>query len=104
MFARLQIQYGAGNCKKGYLESLRANLFFFFYQRVQECIKRSEEHLRLNSKINPDNSTSQIGSRAASKSSSRKSRSSSHSGSDSSGTSSLEFQEQVSGAYRRAGS
>ena len=80
---------------------------FFFYQRVQECIKRSEaaeERLRLNSQINPDNSTSQIGSRAASKSSSRKSRSSRHSGSDSSGTSSLEFQEQVSGAYRRAGS
>ena len=55
----------------------------------------------LNSQINPDNSTSQIGSRAASKSSSRKSRRSSHSGSDSGDTSSLEFQDQVSDVYRR---
>ena len=58
----------------------------------------------LNSQINPDNSTAQIGSRTASKSSSWKSRRSSHSGSDSSGTSSLEFQDQASDVYRRTGS
>ena len=67
-------------------ESSRANLF---YQRIQEWIKRSEELLRLNSQINPEDSASQIGSRATSKSPSRKSRHSSHSGSNRSGTSSL---------------
>ena len=44
-------------------------IFFFYqgvYQGVQECIKRSEERLRLNPQINLDNSTSEIGSRAAS--------------------------------------
>ena len=69
-------------------ESSRANLF---YQRIQEWIKRSEELLRLNSQINPKDSTSQIGSRATSKSSARKSRRSSHSGSNRSGMSSLAF-------------
>ncbi|KAK2551640.1 hypothetical protein P5673_027415 [Acropora cervicornis] len=69
-------------------ESSRANLF---YQRIQEWIKRSEELLRLNSQINPEDSASQIGSRATSKSPSRKSRRSSHSGSNRSGTSSLAF-------------
>ena len=69
-------------------ESSRANLF---YQRIQEWIKRSEELLRLNSQINPEDSTSQIGSRITSKSSSRKSRRSSQSGSNGSGTSSLAF-------------
>ena len=44
-------------------ESSRANLF---YQRIQEWIKRSEELLRLNSQINPEDSASQIGSRATS--------------------------------------
>ena len=57
-------------------ESSRANLF---YQRIQEWIKRSEELLRLNSQINPEDSMSQIGSRTTSKSSSRKSRRSSQS-------------------------
>ena len=69
-------------------ESSRANLFC---QRVQEWIKRSEELLRLNSQINPEDSMSQIGSRATSKSSSRKSGRSSRSGSDRSSTSSLAF-------------
>ena len=69
-------------------ESSRANLF---YQRIQEWIKRSEELLRLNSQISPEDSTSQIGSRTTSKSSSRKSRRSSQSGSNRSGTSSLAF-------------
>ena len=74
-------------------ESSRANLV---YQRIQEWIKRSEELLRLNSQINPEDSASQIGSRATSKSSARKSRrsshsGSSHSGSNRSGTSSLAF-------------
>ena len=69
-------------------ESSRAN---FFYQRIQEWIKRSEELLRLNSQINPEDSASQIGSRATSKSSARKSRRSSHSGSNRNGTSSLAF-------------
>ena len=70
------------------LEPSRAN---FFYQRIQEWIKRSEELLRLNSQINPEDSTSQIGSRTTSRSSSRKSRRSSQSGSNRSGTSSLAF-------------
>ena len=69
-------------------ESSRANLFC---QRVQEWIKRSEELLRLNSQINPEDSMSQIGSRATSKSSSRKSGRSSRSGSNRSSTSSLAF-------------
>lgn len=69
-------------------ESSRANLF---YQRIQEWIKRSEELLRLNSQINPEDSASQMGSRATSQSSSRKSRRSSNSGSNRSGTSSLAF-------------
>ena len=73
--ARCQEQFNA--------ESSRANLF---YQRVQEWIKRSEECARLNSQVNPEDSTSQIGSRATSKSSSRKSRRSSHSGSNKSNT------------------
>ena len=67
-------------------ESSRANLF---YQRIQEWIKRSEELVRLNSQINPEDSTSQIGSRTTCKSSARKSRRSSQSGSHRSGTSSL---------------
>ena len=45
----------------------------------------------LNSQINPEDSTSQIGSRATCKSSSRKSRRLSQSGSNRSGTSSLAF-------------
>ena len=69
-------------------ESSRANLF---YQRIQEWIKRSEGLLRLNSQINPEDSASQIGSRAISKSSARKSRRSSHSGSNRNCTSSLAF-------------
>ena len=69
-------------------ESSRANLF---YERIQEWIKRSEELLRLNSQISPEDSTSQIGSRTTSKSSSRKSRPSSRSSSNRSGTSSLAF-------------
>ena len=51
--ARCQEQFNA--------ELSRANLF---YQRVQEWIKRSEECARLNSQVNPEDSTSQIGSRA----------------------------------------
>ena len=70
-------------------ESSCCNLF---YQRIQEWIKRSEELLRLNSQINPEESTSQIGSRTTSTSSSRKSRHSSQSGSNRSGTSSLAFE------------
>ena len=70
------------------------------YQRIQELSKRSEELLRLNSQINPEDSASQIGSRATSKSPSRKSRRSSRSGSNRSGTSSLAFaRAKGSGAY-----
>lgn len=69
-------------------ESLRADLF---YQRTQQWIKGSEELLRLNSQVNPEDSASQIGSRATTKSSSKKSQPSSHSGSNRSGTSSLAF-------------
>ncbi|PFX20494.1 hypothetical protein AWC38_SpisGene15035 [Stylophora pistillata] len=69
-------------------ESSRADLI---YQRTQQWIKGSEELLRLNSQINPEDSASQIGSRATTKSSSKKSRRSSHSGSNRSRTSSLVF-------------
>ena len=69
-------------------ESSRANLF---YRRIQEWIKISEELLRLNPQINPEDSASLTGFWATSKSSSRKSRHSSHSGSSRSGTSSLAF-------------
>ena len=62
-----------------------------FYQRIQEWIKRSEELLRLNSQINPEDSMCQIGSRTTCKSSPRKSQHSSQSGSNRSGMSSLAF-------------
>ena len=59
-----------------YLSNLKDDISVanIFYQRIQEWIKRSEELLRLNSQINPEDSASQIGSRTTCKSSSRKSR------------------------------
>ncbi|PFX14415.1 hypothetical protein AWC38_SpisGene21429 [Stylophora pistillata] len=65
--------------------------FLAAVERTQQWIKGSEKRLRLNSQVNPEDSASQIGSRATTKSSSKKSQRSSHSGSIRSSTSSLAF-------------
>ncbi|PFX31613.1 hypothetical protein AWC38_SpisGene3557 [Stylophora pistillata] len=65
--------------------------FLAAVERTQQWTKGSEELLGLNSQVNPEDSASQIGSRATTKSPSKKSRRSCHSGSNRSGTSSLAF-------------
>lgn len=85
--SNLQDEANAARCQEQFnVESLQAD---DFCQGVQEWITRAEEIQRLNSQINPEDSVSQIGSRATTKSSTRQSRRSSHSGSSRSSTSSL---------------